>query len=509
VLVPREHTSSTAPVIGAAFGRSDGSDELRARERALAGWLVVAVGLAYLITQLLVIAFSRPPGWDESIYLSQITPGIDAMVFDPWRARGITLLVAPITWLGGSVREVRLFLMVASAVAMMTTFRVWVPLVGLAAPAAAAMFSFSWLALVNGSEVMPNLWAAILGLATVGLIARRTEGGGIRHTVLASVTLCAMALIRPTEAAVLACAIGLWIVLFRRSSWRAIVALGAGLTIGWLPWFVEMSVRFGGPIQALREAATGHFATASVGDNLFIHLAATGGQLKGSHVPRGGVLWWVLLVALALVAMASAPRRAERTLAVLTCLGALALAVEYLGFVSTLTAPRFLLPAYALASMPMGIGLMALLRGRVLPPPADVVVAKIVGALVLILIVPWAVWQGIAADRYQDLRMQSTVAFSEVGLVVRDLAGGRPCAFMAPHGWPMIQFAAGCDGARLPRPRGPTKAEFEELESGDTQFFVIVKRVVPPTSPLASLTPTLIQGPRRTWLMYHIVPTAA
>jgi hypothetical protein len=154
----------------------------------------------------------------------------------------------------------------------------------------------------------------------------------------------------------------------------------------------------------------------------------------------------------------------------------------------------------------VGIGLVALLRGGVLPLAAGAVAVRIVGALVLALIVPWAIWQGIAADRFQDLRMESTVAFHEVGLAIRELADGRPCAFMSPHGWPMVEFAAGCDGSRLPRPRGPTRAEFEKLEAGGRQVFVILKTAPPRTSPLASSTPTPVRGPRRTWLVYRIVP---
>jgi len=284
-------------------------------EQVLAWRLLVAVGVAYLVAQVALFSFSRPPGWDESVYLSQVMPGRD-LAFDAWRARGITLLIAPVTVLGGSVGQVRLFLMVASAIAVTTSFRVWIPLIGFAAPVAAVMFSFTWLALLNGSEVMPNLWAAILGLATTGLVARRLDDGRARHIVLAAATLAAMALTRPTEAAVLAGAIGLYVVVFRRTEWRLLAPLGVGLALGWLPWFIEMSIRFGGPVRALDEAAVEHFAAASVSHNLFIHLAATGGKLAVDRVPLGGVIWWGLLVSLTIVAIAKA-RGAGRTAAVI------------------------------------------------------------------------------------------------------------------------------------------------------------------------------------------------
>ena len=44
----------------------------------------------------------RPSGWDEAVYVSQVTPGMEAMFMAAWRARGITLLIAPVTLLGGS-----------------------------------------------------------------------------------------------------------------------------------------------------------------------------------------------------------------------------------------------------------------------------------------------------------------------------------------------------------------------------------------------------------------------
>ena len=52
----------------------------REAEIATARRLVVLVGLAYLVIQLLVFSFDRPPGWDEAVYLSQVAPGADALV---------------------------------------------------------------------------------------------------------------------------------------------------------------------------------------------------------------------------------------------------------------------------------------------------------------------------------------------------------------------------------------------------------------------------------------------
>jgi len=59
--------------------------------------LLIVLGAVYLASQLVLFSIRRPPSWDEVIYLSQVTPGMRAMMFGASRARGITLLVAPIT----------------------------------------------------------------------------------------------------------------------------------------------------------------------------------------------------------------------------------------------------------------------------------------------------------------------------------------------------------------------------------------------------------------------------
>lgn len=501
--MPGQRAHPTVPVATADVGTSFvDCDAIEESERTLAWRLVIVAVLAYVVAQLILIPISRPPGFDESIYLSQVTPDAEPGVFLAWRARGITLLVAPITWLSGSVTAVRVFLLVASAVAIAVAFRIWIPLIGLAAPVGAATFCFSWLALLNGTEVMPNLWAAILGLATTGLVARRIEGGADRHAVLAAVTLGAMALVRPTEAAVLAAAIGLWIVVFRRSWWRLLVGLGIGLALGWLPWFVEMSIRFGGPARALEAAAFQHVGTASVAHNVVVHLAATDGQRTVARVTWAGVLWWTLLVALTVVAIARARKRSERTASILASLGAVALAVEYLVFVPALAA-RFLLPSYALASIPAGIGLMTLVRPGV--PPRTI--GRVVGVVLLALLLPWAIWQGAVANRFQTRRMNSTLAYESIGLELRRLAGGEPCAVVAPHGWPTMALVSGCGGTELPRPAGPTAAELDELRRDGRQVFVILKRPASRSSPLESLTPLRVEGPNVTWFVYQ-VPSA-
>ncbi len=469
-----------------------------AREQKLARWGIVVVVAGSMVMQLLLIQADRPPSWDEAIYVSQVTPDMDAMFLRAFRARGITYLIAPVTLAGGSMEHVRLFLVVLSSLAVGAVFAITIPLIGLAAPVAAVLFSSSWLFVFNGSAVLPNLWAAILGLAMTALIARRLEGGGTRFIVLAAASLGGLAVVRPTEAAVVFGAIGLCLLLSGRASWRLLSPLGLGLLAGILPWFVEISVRFGGPIRGLEVAHTEHhLGVGDAGANLSAYLAATDGR-SSVDIPIAGVVWWSSLVVLTVIAIARSSG-SRRSIVVLCGAGALVLGAEYLVFVSAV-APRFLLPAYAFVAVPAAVGLLSLLRGGI--------VWRGTGVLVILLIGTWIVWQARVADRVGDEQREQLVNFREVGVRLREMADGRPCAFMSPHGWPTIEFAAGCRGSALPRPRGPSEGELARLSAGGRRGFVILRAQPLPRSPLARIIPVPFEGRSRgrawTWFIYEI-----
>jgi hypothetical protein len=445
-----------------------------------------------------VISVDRPPGWDESIYLSQVTPEAEAMFLPAFRARGITYLVAPVTVAGGSVEHVRLFLMVVSSLAVAMTFALTIPLIGMAAPIAGVLLSSSWLFVFNGSAVLPNLWAAILGVAMIAFAARRLAGGRTRDLVLAAASLAAMAIIRPTEAVVVFVAIGLCLLLWWRASWRLTVALGIGLLLGLLPWFVEISIRFAGPLRGLRSAHTEHhFSLADAGGNLAAYLASTDGR-PAADVPVPGVLWWSAVLVLTIVAIVRSSG-SRRAIVLLGTVGAVVLTVEYVAFVSAVSS-RFLLPAYAFSAIPAALGLVSLLRGGI--------IGRASGALVLVLVAPWIVWQAEVADRVWDEQRGSLVYFREAGLQLRTMADARPCAFMSPHGWPAIELAAGCRGRALPGQRGPSERELERASRDGRRLFVILRVSPRPGSRLSLINPVRFEGRNQsrgwTWFIYEI-----
>ncbi|MGH9286247.1 MAG: hypothetical protein ACRD0M_11340, partial [Acidimicrobiales bacterium] len=344
------------------------------RERVLARRLLVVVGAGSLVAQLVLFSLDRAPSWDEAIYLSQVTPGAEAIAFAPSRARGITFLVAPATVSGGSLATVRLFLAVASSAALAAAFIPWVPVLGLAAPLAAFALGFSWLGLFYGSEAMPNLWAAMLGVATAGMLAAGF-GGPRRWAVPAAAALLALlALFRPSDALALAAGLGVAVLLLEgRGSLRALAWLGGGVAAGWAPWLVEMSMRYGDPLAALREAGNVGHVAPGLGEKARQYLALTNGPTIGpehpARVPVGGAVWAGAVAVLAASALARSRMSAAFGPLVAATLGGLTLALEYLLVVSGL-APRFLLPAYALLCVPAAAGVAYLLRNRATSPAA-------------------------------------------------------------------------------------------------------------------------------------------
>ena len=470
-----------------------------AREVALARRVLIVIGALYLVLQLLLFSIHRYPGWDESVYFSQVTPGVRAMFFIPARARGVPVLVAPVTLLGGSTVAVRLYLVVASTIAVTAVFWAWLPLLGAAVPIASFLLCFSWLGLLNGSEALPNPWAAILGLGVAAMLVRRIQGGPRRDLVGAAALLALMALFRPTEALVEAGALGVFVLLLRRDSWRVLIGLGAGLGAGWLPWVIENSVRFGGPIQAYRVGSeSAPLAINSVPQTIAQNIGFTNGTKVISdiqHLPPAGVIWWASLVALAVYAMARGSTDADRTIARLGFIGAVALAAEYIVFVSP-QSPRYLLPAYGFVSLPAAIALVSLFRRSH--------ISRALASSVLVLAVPWAVWQGSVAQRVERQEASSSAGFRAAGLVIRRLAAGQACIFLTAHGQPEIQFASGCKGARFV---GSTPSESQMIQAGGgaSQVFVVLARPASPDSPLGSLSPAQSAVPGGSaWFIYRV-----
>ncbi|HET9672024.1 MAG TPA: hypothetical protein VFQ40_04165 [Actinomycetota bacterium] len=457
--------------------------------------LVGLVAVCFVVTQWLLVPRSRPTLWDEAIYLSQVTPGMRGAYFKAWHTRGIVLLVAPVTSLGGSVEAVRTYLTLLSGVATVGAFGTWMRRIGVAAAIAAALFSFAWVSLLSAAQVMPNYWAALLGVAATGMLLRRLEEPRVGRLVWATGLLAAMTFVRPTEGTLL---FGGWVVavlVVRRTAFRDLAWSAVAVALGWLPWVIEMSMRFGGVAGAIREARTGgHFGSVDVARNVLDHIAFAAGK-KASDA-RPGAVWWALVVILAVLGLVR-ERGWRRAGAVLASAGGTALAAHYLLFVPAFT-PRFLLPAYALAAVAAAIGLASLVRGGAF--------LRVVAAAIGVVVALGIVWQGsVLTEHIPDATYRSTRA-ARIGTTMRRLADGRPCFFFTARDYPGIALASRCQGSRF---RGvPSADDLDRLGRGTRELFVVVigrHRAADPI--LGSLTPYRFETPKRLdWLLYHVPP---
>jgi hypothetical protein len=439
-------------------------------------WLLI-VGLAYAAFQLSAFALDRAPSWDEAIYLSQVAPGADAYHFTASRARGITFLVAPLA--AGSLPVIRVGLALLASAALVGAFAPWIRTVDLAAPAGAAFLVSTWTALFYGSEVMPNLWVGLAGLAALGFATRDPAGRRTRRDDVAAATLlAAAALVRPFDAVLLAGPVVVGALLVGRRSVRTAGLLALGVGAGCLPWLVEMGIRYGSVGAALAQAvAVAHVSVPDPWSRIAQYLATADGPTIGpvihSGVSGSGLIAMVAPAAASAVAVFDA-RREGRPGPLVASLGAGALAaVAYVGFVAGV-APRFLIPATALVSIPVGRGLVVLWR-RSGP-------AALRATLVLVL-AAWAVWQASVAVRLESSAARQRGGVQAIGLRIRSLAGGRACVVASVVGAPQVGYAAGCRGRPIVDPGSVDLVLDEEADRGVKRVFVVVAGPPGPAPP--------------------------
>jgi hypothetical protein len=199
--------------------------------------------------------------WDETVYISQVSLHAPAGLFTAPRARGLTILLAPLTELTSSTAALRWYLAVLSAVVLYLAFLPWLLLCpGYMAPIAAAFFSTLWTSIFYGFEAMPNLYVAIGAVASVGYFLRVCrEPRRPVHLVWLALWLAFTALIRPSDslylvAALLAGAAAMRGVSLRRRGMVSAVLIGA-VAVGWSEWIVEAFVSYGGLVRRLQAAS--------------------------------------------------------------------------------------------------------------------------------------------------------------------------------------------------------------------------------------------------------------
>ncbi|NEB74710.1 hypothetical protein G3I40_05625 [Streptomyces sp. SID14478] len=374
-------------------------------------------------------------GWDEAVYVSQYDPRNPAAFFSAPRSRGTSLLTAPLVAATDSTVVLRGVLAVLSSAALYAAFRVWRPLVGARTTAfAALLFAGLWITVLSGAMAMPNLWVAFGAVGAVGWFLR----GGTWQPALC---VAAVALFRAPDAAwlVLPLAVTALVVRDRR---RTLPYLAAGLAAGLAQWIAEAYVRWGGVPERLR------VSSATEGDmglhlNLGTAWRAVNGPLLCRPCTAGHpahpelALWWLALPVLVAAALYVTLReRRVRPVAptVVPVACAAALAVPYVLLIGY-SAPRFLLPAYALLSLPVAVLLRRMRRPRRLAIAAVTLIALQLASQYVVL------HREVASTARTDARYVAAAR----GLHAMGVTP--PCLVTGPRALP-VGYAAGCASAQ-------------------------------------------------------------
>ncbi len=324
--------------------------------------LAVVAGV-FILAQLVLVRPGLGLGWDETVYVSQISAHAPAAFFSAPRARGISLLVAPVTSWSSSTTLLRVYLAALSGLALFLALRTWRGLFPTRVLAlAGALFASLWVTLLYGPQAMPNYWVAVGALAAAGCCLRARADRSDRAALwglVASASL--MAWMRPTDAVWATLPLLALIVAGRH--WRLLVPLLAGLASGAAEWVIEAYVSYGGLTERLHAASA---IEGGLGWHIAIvdQLRSQGGRTLcrpcTGAMPNPAVdVWWLVLPVLAVVGLVVAVR-ARRTAATLVPLACAATAAFPYLFMIGYAAPRFLLPAYALVSIPVADGLVHL-----------------------------------------------------------------------------------------------------------------------------------------------------
>jgi hypothetical protein len=415
-------------------------------------WWLVFVGAAFTVAQLALVVPKLGLSWDETVYISQVSGHAPAAYFDPARARGIPLLIAPLTLLTSSVLALRIYLSVASGLGLFLALLTWRRL----RPAwqlalAGVLFGGLWTTLYYGPQAMPDLWVALSSLAAVGFFlqaARAADGPSARLNwgALAGLTACGAvaALVRPGDALYLAAVLGIAVLAVRQwRRWQLLAAVVVGFAAGAAEWVIEAYLRFGSPLNRLHEAGAEqggfgfHFA-------LWDELRSVSGPTLcrpctvGFRYPVLS-LWWLALPVLVVLGCIAARRSGRLGSSALAAACGLGLAFQYL-FLINYAAPRFLLPAYALAAIPVADAIGGLLTSvrRDLRPPVITLVAVVLGVQ---LLVQAAVLQHQVQEKISFLGDYTRIAADLHALGVR-----APCLIKGDQDIP-IAFYAGCASA--------------------------------------------------------------
>ncbi len=437
---------------------------------------LAAVAALYGVTQLWFVGPGLRWGWDELVYLSQVSPSLPDAAFTAPRARGITWLAAPAAAFSPSPQVVRPWMTLLSSAGLFLAYLPWLRVLrhrgrSWTVALAALLLAGLWVAQYYGGAVMPNLYVAYGSVAATAFLLlalrdRALPGAALagaaladppRRGVLAGLafSVAAVAVLRPGDAAWLVLGFVVAVLVLREGRRGAVagpdpqalsgrrrafaatgLAMAGGLGAGLAPWVVEAFLWHGGPLHRLQEAARIQGRLRPTWGVVHEFAALNGPLLcrpctTPIRYPHLGIWWLALPFAVAGGLLAARRLGVARPYGVACAAGA-ALAAQYL-FLVGYGAPRFLLPAYALLALPVALLLVRLASS-----------GRVAAALVVLAVTGQLVTQHLVLGR----RVERSVAYRAGERVVAETlrkAGLRPpCVVGGPAGTLPIAYEAGC-----------------------------------------------------------------
>jgi hypothetical protein len=407
---------------------------------------LVLVGLMFLLVQVVIVQHPLGLSQDESNYLAKVDPRVPELYWTQPRAWGMPVLAAPVAVFSPSLTIYRLYFGCLSSAGLIAAFWPWLRVLRPAvAPAAALFFSTIWFTAAFGSLVMPNLYLGLGAVAVTGLFVRAVHDPVWWRLALTAAAAGFVALVRPTDSVlVMAPLFATAIVVTRLRRLKVLAAVVIGELMGWLPWVIEGYVRFGGSVERLRAAETSGPGGLNLrSSNLLIfprlldgtpqYCCSGGTPADAGPVPLALTIWLVGVLVLAVLGVVWSVSERRIPEMMLVCLPAGLLGAFYL-LLPGFTTLRFLLPAFALLSLPVAFALVHAMR-RWRRTAAVIIVAALVGHVAPMLFL---------AERHLDARWRWGSAQVRAAAALQPFVNERRCLVIANPPAPLA-FYLGCD----------------------------------------------------------------
>lgn len=468
-------------------------------------WLILlaAIALGWMVAQLLV-TFRVGLGPDETVYLTQYSHQVPAMVFSAPRARGVPLLVAPITLLTPAVAPIRGYLTVVSGLGLFLAYWPWLRLRGgPVVPLAALLFATTWVAAFYANEAMPDMFVAYGAVAAVALFVLAASPGAHRGALVGlGAAFAFTSLVRPTDALWVGLTLIVAALLVRR--WRRLpllVAIVAGLAVGWGEWVGEAYTSYGGLFARLNVAGAKNETGLSF--SLTQHLAALSGQhtlcrpaCQGTSPVTVG--WFIAIPVIGLLGLYAIRRSPWFPAAALAGATGCAAAASYI-FGVGYAAPRFLLPYYALAAIPVAEGLVQLYRGSLYPRARPLALSLVILCLLSHLVIQGYGMRGVLHNEVPDRTAHIQAAHALTRL------GTHPPCLVYGHKALQTAYYARCAARNLTGGLGGgrTPAPLSEAMTRGQQVVVVAHQARPPALFLRGWPRVRLTGPGlQPWYAY-------